>query len=62
MTDTGDEAAARETADRDAFLFRARRRPAERVCVVCGDALPKKLLDEQPDALDCGGGCGKAGA
>ncbi|MCM0018519.1 MAG: hypothetical protein NBV67_00845 [Tagaea sp.] len=59
MTDSADEAGAREIAERDAFVARARRRPSTRVCVLCGEFLAQDLIDHQPDALDCGGGCGK---
>ena len=51
MTDALDQAQERE--DRLAEI----RRPVERICVRCGNALPRTLIERMPDATDCGGAC-----
>lgn len=54
---------AQETAERLASQL-ARpllRSMADRICIRCGFSLPAEILVENPDALDCGGTCGRLG-
>jgi len=51
MTDALDQ--LQEKEDRLAEI----RRPVERICVLCGNALARTLIERMPDALDCGGAC-----
>ncbi len=60
MTDDAELAQQRELDHRENAIAEATRRArlADRICVRCGENLPRTIREAHPDWTDCNGLCG----
>lgn len=60
MSDDTDRAQAREIAERETAIARAvyGARLTDRICVRCGNDLPRTIREAHPDWTDCNNLCG----
>lgn len=59
MTDEADAAQRLEERERDAAITRGRARSG-RICVRCGEGIPRDDLAADPDAMECNACTGEA--